>query len=97
MNLNNNIQANMAYINHFKALNPKLSDIKCEGKYLEYNEERLDMSGIYIQDILSNRYLYENLKEIDAQTLVTIIKLHIEAVKIKEKELINKIGALNYE
>lgn len=97
MNLNNNVDANIAYIEHFKTLNPKLNEIKCVGKYLEYQGEKIDTSGIYIQDILNNRLLFDSINEISADTLITIIKLHIQAVKIKEKELINKMGALKYE
>lgn len=97
MDLSNNLIANIAYIEHFKANNPKLNELKCSGKYLEYLGERIDISDIYIQDVLTNRNLFESLKDIDANELFIIIKLHCEAIQIKEQGLINKIGELNYE
>ena len=97
MEFNENIFANVAYIEHIKSHNPKLKDIKCSGKYLEYLNEKIDISEIYIQDILTNKMLFDSLGTIEAEDFLTIIKLHIGAIKIKEKEFIYKMGEMKNE
>jgi hypothetical protein len=91
MSGNNVIQTNAAYVANWKERNPKLSDLKTDGRYLEYNNERIDISEIYMQDILSNPNLYYSINYINSNDLFNIIKIHVQAMKIKERELERKV------
>jgi hypothetical protein len=95
MSGNNIIQINAAYVASWKKMNPKLNALKTDGHYLEYNNEKIDISEIYMQDILSNPNLYYSISSIEANDLFNIIKIHVEAMKIKEKELAEKVRRAN--
>ncbi len=93
--MNSNVRANIAYIEYFKTLNPKLREINCDGNYLQYNNKKVDISQIYMQDILANNALYQAIRDIEAIDLVNLIELHVYAVQVKERK--NMLGAKNYE
>jgi hypothetical protein len=95
MSGNNNYQINAAYVANWQKLNPKLATLKTDGRYLEYEDKKIDISNIYMQDILSNSNLFYSINEIDAKTLFDVIKIHVEAIKIKEKELNEKVRRFN--
>lgn len=92
---NENFQINAAYVASWKQVNPKLLDMKTDGHYLYYKNEKLDISDIYMQDILSNPNLFYSMDTIDVEDLFNIIKIHVSAIKIKEKELKDKVRRLN--
>lgn len=92
---NNNFQINAAYVASWKQVNPKLYEIKTDGRYLYYQNEKLDISDIYMQDILSNPNLFYSMDTIEGQDLFNIIKIHVNAIKIKEKELEDKVRRLS--
>ena len=92
--MNSNVRANIAYIEYFKSLNPNLKEIICNGNYLVYNNEKIDISNVYMQDILANNTLFQSIRNITAFDLVNLIKMHIYAVKVIEKT--NMLGAINY-
>lgn len=85
-----NSKINAAYVASWKEKNPKLFDLKMDGKHLIYYNEKLDISEIYMQDILINPNIFYNITTIESKDLFAIIKLHVYAIKIKEKELEEK-------
>jgi hypothetical protein len=95
MSSNNIITINAAYVATWKKMNPKLKSLKTDGHYLEYNNEKIDISNIYMQDILNNPNLYYSINSIEAVDLFNVIKLHIIAMNIKEKELEEKVRRYN--
>lgn len=95
MSGNDNFQINAAYVATWKQENPKLLDLKTDGHYLYYQNEKLDISDIYMQDLLSNPNLFYSIRTIDGKDLFNIIKIHVNAVKIKEIELKEKVRRLN--
>lgn len=91
MSGNDNFQINVAYVASWKQVNPKLFDLKTDGRYLYYKDEKLDISDIYMQDILNNPNLFYSMDNIESNDLFNIIKIHVNAIKIKEKELKEKV------
>lgn len=87
----NNAKINAAYVASWKEKNPKLSVLEIEGHYLKCYQEKIDLREIYMQDILINPYLYQEIATIEPQKLLTIIKLHVYAMEVKEKTLFNKV------
>ena len=89
---------NAAYVASWKEKNPNLLPLQTDGHYLLYQNQKIDISEIYMQDLLLNPILFQNINTIGANDLFEIIKLHINAIKIKERELKNKTRRLkNYE
>lgn len=86
-----NKKINAAYVASWKEKNPKLADIKIEGNFLVYQNEKVDISEIYMQDILLNPYTFHSITTMEAKDLFTVIKLHVEARQMKEKSLVNKV------
>ena len=84
MSSTENINTNAAYVASWKQINPKLTDLKMEGVYLYYQNEKLDIRNIYMQDLFSNPNLFHSIQFIDAYQLFQIIKIHVYAIKIKE-------------
>lgn len=95
MSGNNNFQVNAAYVAYWKQSNPKLFDLKTDGRYLYYQNEKLDISEIYMQDLLNNPNLFYNINTLESQDLFNIIKIHVTAIQMKERELENKVRRLN--
>lgn len=95
MSGNDNFQINAAYVASWKQVNPKLLNLKTDGHYLYYRDEKLDISNIYMQDVLNNPNLFYSMDTIEEQDLFNIIKIHVNAIKIKEEELKNKVRRLN--
>ncbi len=91
MSGNSNKEINAAYVASWKEKNPKLSLLETDGKYLKYMEEKIDIQDIYMQDVLINSNLFHNIPYIDANKLFNIIKLHVYAIQVKEKELKEKV------
>ena len=90
-----NYEINAAYVASWKQLNPKLVNLETNGHYLYFNNEKLDISNVYMQDILSNSNLFYGMKDIEGQDLFNVIKIHVNALKIKEKQLQNKVRRFN--
>lgn len=78
---------NAAYVATWQQNNPKLLDIKTDGKYLYYQKESIDIEDIYMQDLFSNSELFYRMNTISAKDLFCIIKVHVYATKIKESKL----------
>ena len=98
MGSNDILHINAAYVASWKKVNPKLYDLNTDGRYLYYKDEKIDISEIYMQDILSNPNLFYSIDNIDSKDLFNIIMIHVNAIKIKEKELKEKVRRLsNYE
>lgn len=95
MSGNNNYQINAAYVASWQKINPKLKTLKTDGHYLQYLEDKIDLSGIYMQDILSNPNLFYSINTIESEDLFNIIKIHVNSIKIKERELKEKVRRLN--
>ncbi len=95
MSGSDNFQINAAYVASWKQENPKLFDMHTDGHYLYYKNQKLDISDIYMQDLLNNPTLFRNLSSIEGQDLFNVISIHVNAIKIKEKELQNKVRRLN--
>lgn len=95
MSSTDNFQINAAYVASWKQVNPKLCNIKIDGKYLYYLNEKLNISNIYMQDILSNPNLYYSIDTIEEKDLFNIIKIHVNAIELKEKELEEKVRRLS--
>ena len=70
-------------------------DLETNGYYLHYQNEKLDISEVYIQDLLANPNLFYSIDNIDSQVLFRVIEIHVNAIKIKERELENKVRRLN--
>ncbi len=94
MSGNNNISVNAAYVASWKEKNPLLFELKTDGKYLTYQNQTIDISTIYIQDLLFNSNLLNSIPFIEGKELFDVIKLHTEAIKIKEMELEEKTRRL---
>ncbi len=82
---------NAAYVASWKEKNPKLHDLETDGNFLIYNNEKLDIRNIYMQDILINPNIFYGIINMESKDLFNIIKLHTCAIKIKEKELMEKV------
>ena len=91
MSGNNNIEINAAYVASWKEKNPKLFDIKTDGHFLTYQNQKIDISEIYMQDILMNPNTFHSIFSMEAKDLFNIIELHVYAIQMKEKELENKV------
>lgn len=91
MSSNENKKINAAYVALWKQKNPKLSEINIEGNFLLYQNEKINIENIYMQDILINPNTFKVLETIEAKDLFTLIKLHAYAIQIKEKYLIEKM------
>jgi len=92
---NDILQINAAYVASWKKVNPKLHDLDTDGRYLYYKDEKIDISDIYMQDILNNPNLFYSIDNIESKDLFNIIMIHVSAIKIKEKELKEKVRRLN--
>ena len=92
---NDNSKVNAAYVASWKQANPKLFDLKTDGNFLYYYDEKLDIRGIYMQDLLRNSNLFYSMNSIEADDLFNLIKIHVYAIKIKETELKEKVRRLN--
>lgn len=95
MSGNDNSKVNAAYVASWKQVNPKLFDLETDGQFLYYHNEKLDIRGIYMQDLLSNSNLFYSMNDIEGEDLFNIIKIHVNAIKIKEAELKEKVRRLN--
>lgn len=95
MSGNKNEDINAAYIAFWKQKNPKLNDIETDGKTLSYHNEKIDITDIYMQDILKNPNIFYSIDTMESKTLVDIIKVHVYAILIKEKELEEKVRRYN--
>ncbi len=82
---------NAAYIAFWKEKNPKLKDIETDGKILSYHNEKINITDVYMQDILRNPNIFYSIDTMESRTLVDIIKVHIYAILLKEKELEEKV------
>ncbi len=91
MSSNENEKRNAAYVALWKEKNPKLAEIKIEGNFLLYQNEKIDLKNIYMQDILINPNTFKAIETIEASDLFTLIKLHSYAIQVKEKYLIEKM------
>lgn len=87
----NNSKINAAYVATWQQNNPQLLELKTDGSYLYYQNEKLNIQDIYMQDILSNPNVYQSINKITARDLFNIIKLHAYAIKIKEIDLIRRM------
>lgn len=85
---------NAAYVASWKEKNPKLKELEIDGKYLKYLKQKVNIQNIYMQDILINPYIYHSIPNIEAQRLFNIIKLHVLSIKMKEKNLEEKVRRL---
>ena len=90
MSSNEFSKINAAYVASWKERNPKLMEIKTDGQFLTYQNEIIDIRDIYMQDILSNPRIFHSITTMDAEDLFTIIKLHVCAIEMKERKLLNK-------
>lgn len=95
MGSNNNYRINAAYVASWKQKNPKLQDIETDGHYLIYKDKKIDISNIYMQDVLKNPNIFNSIEVIDSETLIRIIEVHIYSMRIKEKELEEKVRRYN--
>ncbi len=91
MGSNDNYKINAAYVALWKSKNPKLKDIECDGHYIAFGGEKLDISDVYMQDILQNPNIFYSIDNIDSKDLFKIIKTHSYAIHVKEKELEEKV------
>ena len=92
-----NEKINAAYVASWKDKNPQLSSLQTDGHYLTYQNQKIDISDIYMQDILLNPILFQNMSHINADTLFNVIRLHVDTIKMKERDLRNKARRLlNY-
>lgn len=95
MSGNSNKDINAAYIAFWKQKNPKFTDIETDGKVLTYHNEKIDISNVYMQDILKNPNIFYSIDTMNSETLVDIIKVHIYSILLKEKELEEKVRRYN--
>lgn len=95
MSGNKNEDINAAYIAFWKQKNPKLKDIQTDGRVLTYRDEKIDITNIYMQDILKNPNIFYSIDTMESQTLIDIIKVHVYSIMIKEKELEEKVRRYN--
>lgn len=94
MSSNSNTDINAAYVASWKEKNPKLFEFETDGKYLKYQNEKIDISDIYMQDILMNPNTFNAIPVIEAKDLFELIQLHIYGIQVKEKELLKKARRL---
>ncbi len=94
MSGNSNKEINAAYVASWKEKNPKLLELETDGKYLKYKNEKLDISNIYMQDVLINPNTFNDIPYMEVQDLFMIIKLHVYAIHVKEKQLQEKVRRL---
>lgn len=90
-----NKDINAAYIALWKSKNKNLVDIDTDGEYLIYQNEKIDIREIYMQDILRNPTIFASINQISSNKLIQIIKTHLEAIKIKNIELEEKVRRYN--
>ena len=90
-----NKDINAAYIALWKSKNKNLVDIDTDGEYLIYQNEKIDIREIYMQDILRNPTIFTSINQMNSDTFIQIIKTHIEALKIKNIELEEKVRRYN--
>lgn len=90
-----NVKINAAYVATWQMNNPQLLKFKTDGKYLYYQDEKLDISNVYMQDLFRNSNLFYNINTISAQDLFNIIKLHTLAIEINERKLNIKVRSMN--
>ena len=95
MGSNDNCKINAAYVASWKKKNPKLQDIETDGHYLFYINNKLDISEIYMQDILKNPNIFYSIDTMTSELLYKIIKVHIHSILIKEKQLKEKVRRYN--
>ncbi len=95
MSSNDNCKINAAYVASWKKKNPKLQEIETDGHYLFYKKNRLDISEIYMQDILKNPNIFYSMDTMSSELLYKIIKVHIQSILIKEKQLKEKVRRYN--
>ncbi len=95
MGSNNNYEINAAYVASWKEKNPKLKDIETDGHYLNYHGEKIDISNVYMQDILRNPNIFYGMDTMESDDLIKIIKVHIYSILLKEKELEEKVRRYN--
>lgn len=86
-----NEKINAAYVASWKEKNPKLVELETNGKYLIYRDKKIEIQDIYMQDILINPNTFNSIPIIEAEDLFNLIKLHVYAIQIKEKELQKKV------
>ena len=91
---NSNQNINVAYVTSWKERNPQFSLLQTDGHYLMYQNQKIDIRDIYMQDILLNPILFQNIYQLKAQELFDVIRLHVDAMKMKEKDLANKTRRL---
>lgn len=94
MGSNSNSDINAAYVASWQEKNPLLKDLKINGTSLSYKDETIDIKNIYMQDILMNPNIFNNIYKMDSKVLFDLIKLHTWAMKIKERDLENKVRRL---
>ena len=85
-----NSQINAAYIAYWQQINPKLNVLKTDGKSLTYQNETINIQGLYMQDLLRNSHLYHRLNSILPEDLFNIIRIHTMTKEIKEQILESK-------
>ncbi len=91
----NNQKINAAYINAWQQNNPKLLELKTDGETLKFNNETINISNVYMQDLLINPNLFYNIASISSKVLFEIIKTHTIALKIKELTMLEKVRSWN--
>ncbi len=91
MSGSNNSQINAAYVASWQQKNPKLFEIKTDGHYLTYKNEKIDISDIYMQDILRSPNIFYSIENMECEDLFKIIKVHVYSMLIKEKQLKEKV------
>lgn len=95
MNSDDNARINAAYIRNWQQHNPKLLALKTDGKTLQYENNVVDISNIYMQDLLINRNLFHNINTVDCKVLFDVIKTHTFATISKEIEMEQKLRSWN--
>lgn len=95
MGSENNYKINAAYVASWKSRNPELKKLDTDGRFLNYENEQLDINNIYMQDILKNPNIFHSIDTIPCDILFKIIEVHIYSILIKEKELKEKVRRYN--
>lgn len=85
-----NTEIMAAYIEDFKKQNPNLDSLSVSQNYLTYKkgkeEKVLDISNIYIGDILNNGYFWQKLQEdLSAEDFFNVCMIHVNAEKLKNR------------
>lgn len=94
MSGNSNEKINAAYVALWKEKNPKLKEMKTDGHFLICKNEKLDIHDVYMQDILLNPNTFYGIETMEENDLFQLIKLHVYATKMKERELEEKTRRL---